>query len=231
MRIPAIKTLPAPTDLSAKLTDDGVDLTWTSLAQPPTTPGVEYRYRIYRRNESPSNENEPADKSGNKNKKDKNKITIAAEVPVGPAGPTHFLDTIEWENTYRYSITPVTIIVKPESQVQVEGDEYNPLQVFAHDIFPPAVPAGLQAVYSGEGQKPFIDLIWAPVASADLAGYNIYRSEGDAPPNKLNSALVKTPSYRDTAVTPGKTYTYSISAVDVRNNESQKSEAATETVP
>ena len=236
VRVPAIKTLPAPSDLSAKLTDDGVDLTWTSLAAPPTRPGVEYRYRIYRRSESSdnetSNENAITDKSGNKNSsRNKDKNTIAAEVPVGPAGPTHFLDAIEWENTYRYSITPVTILVKPDSQVQVEGEESNPVQVFAHDIFPPSVPAGLQAVYSGEGQKPFIDLIWAPVPSADLAGYNIYRSEASAAPIKLNSALVKTPSYRDAAVAAGRTYTYSVSAVDVRNNESQKSEEATETVP
>ncbi len=87
----------------------------------------------------------------------------------------------------------------------MEGDDSNRVQVIAHDIFPPAIPEGLQAVYSGEGQKPFIDLIWAPVASADLAGYNIYRSEDGSAPIKLNPQLVKTPSYRDTAVTPGKT--------------------------
>lgn len=229
VHVPAITTLPAPSDLSAKLTDDGVDLTWTSAAEPPTKPGVQYRYRIYRRSESAGDENGTADKSGNN--KDKNKNTIAAEVPVGPAGPAHFLDAIEWENTYRYSITAVTIIVKPDSQVQVEGDDSKQVQVIAHDIFPPSVPAGLQAVYSGEGQKPFIDLIWAPVPSADLAGYNIYRSEANTAPIKLNSALVRTPSYRDPAVTPGKTYTYSVSAVDVRNNESRTSEEASESVP
>jgi hypothetical protein len=43
-------------------------------------------------------------------------------------------------------------------------------------------------------------------------------------PVKLNSELVKSPSYRDIAVTSGKTYTYSVSAVDVRGNESQRSE-------
>jgi fibronectin type 3 domain-containing protein len=115
--------------------------------------------------------------------------------------------------------------------VQVEGNDSPRVRVVAHDIFPPSVPSGLQAVYSGEGQKPFIDLIWAPVPSADLAGYNVYRSEGEAAPIKMNSDLVKTPSYRDMAVSAGKTYTYFVSAVDARNNESQKSEAASEAVP
>jgi hypothetical protein len=229
VHVSAIATLPAPNDLAAKLTDDGVDLTWTSTAEPPTTPGVQYRYRIYRRdlsaaNESANKNNQNPEKPGNKNKD-----TIAAEVPMGPAG--HFLDPIEWEDTYEYRITAVTILTKPDSQVQVEGEDSPKVRIVAHDIFPPSIPAGLQAVYSGEGQKPFIDLIWAPVPNADLAGYNIYRSEANAAPIKLNTELVKSPSYRDSAVSPGKTYTYFVSAVDVRNNESQKSEAATEAVP
>ena len=233
VHVPAITTLPAPNDLSAKLSDDGVDLTWTSAAEPPAKPGVQYRYRIYRRNLSAANESGGVNnqKTETQKKKEKNEDAIAAEVAVGAAGPTHFLDTIEWENTYEYRITAVTIIAKQDSQVQVEGDDSPPIRVVAHDVFPPATPSGLQAVNSGEGQKLFIDLIWAPVPSADLAGYNIYRSEGGGAPIKVNSELVKTPSYRDTAVSPGKTYSYAVSAVDVRNNESQRSEAATETTP
>lgn len=227
VHVSAIMILPAPNDLAAKLTDDGIDLIWTSATEPPTKPGVQYRYRIYRRNESSGGESA----SGTGNKKDKNREVVAADVAVGPAGPAQFLDTIEWESTYQYRITAVTIITRPDSQVLVEGDDSPQIQIFAHDIFPPSVPSGLQAVYSGEGQKPFIDLIWAPVPNADLAGYNIYRSEANSVPIKLNSELVKTPSYRDVAVASGKTYTYSVSAVDVRNNESQKSEAAAESVP
>jgi len=118
--------------------------------------------------------------------------------------------------------------------VQVEGDDSPVIRVVAHDIFPPSVPAGLQAAYSGEGQKPFIDLIWAPVASADLAGYNIYRREANSAkgrPTKLNAELVKSPSYRDAEVSSGKTYIYSVSAVDVRGNESARSDEASEPVP
>jgi fibronectin type 3 domain-containing protein len=93
------------------------------------------------------------------------------------------------------------------------------------------VPSGLQAVFSGPGQQAFIDLIWAPVTDADLAGYNVYRHEPGSTPEKLNSDLVKAPAYRDMKVVKGRTYIYSVSAVDVRGNESARSEEASESVP
>src|SRR5580692_2782712 len=102
---------------------------------------------------------------------------------------------------------------------------------FADDVFPPAVPTGLQAVFSGPGQKAFIDLVWAPVTDADLAGYNIYRSEGGGPAIKLNVELVRAPAYRDANVQAGKHYSYSVSSVDQRGNESGRSEEASEAVP
>jgi fibronectin type 3 domain-containing protein len=100
-----------------------------------------------------------------------------------------------------------------------------------HDVFPPAVPSGLQAVASGVGQSPFIDLIWAPDTDADLAGYNIYRYEEGGTAAKINAELVSTPAYRDAAVASGKRYFYTVSAVDQRGNESARSEEATETMP
>jgi fibronectin type 3 domain-containing protein len=103
--------------------------------------------------------------------------------------------------------------------------------VFAHDVFPPAVPTGLQAVASGPGQQPFIDLIWAPDTESDLAGYNIYRSENGEAWSKINAQPVHTPAYRDTTAQPGHTYSYMVSAVDLRGNESARSEPASERMP
>jgi bacillopeptidase F len=117
--------------------------------------------------------------------------------------------------------------------IQVEGDNSPDVKVFAHDAFPPAVPSGLQAVFSGPGQKTFIDLRWAPVADVDLNGYNVYRHEDGSATEKakLNAEPLKTPAYRDSSVISGKTYFYSVSAIDVRGNESAQSEAASESVP
>jgi fibronectin type 3 domain-containing protein len=65
----------------------------------------------------------------------------------------------------------------------------------------------------------------------DLDGYNLYRHEDGTPAIKLNAVLVKTPAYRDVDVVSGKRYFYSVSAVDVRGNESVRSEEASELVP
>jgi hypothetical protein len=213
VQIAAVPTLPPP-DFHAELAASGVEFTWTSADEASALPSIQHRYRIYRRDESTG------------------KDAIATEVPIGEAGPTHTQDSsFEWEKTYLYRITAVSVLTRPGGEAQVEGDDSPTARIIAHDIFPPAVPTGLQAVYSGEGQKPFVDLIWAPVTDADLAEYNIYRREDSSTPVKLNSELVKSPSHRDSAVTSGKTYFYSVSAVDVRGNESARSEEASETVP
>ena len=80
-------------------------------------------------------------------------------------------------------------------------------------------------------QQLYIDLTWTPNTEPDLAGYNVYRRVADEAPVKINVDLVKTPSFRDTNVKAGTKYFYSVSAVDLRNNESQKSVEASETVP
>jgi len=140
--------------------------------------------------------------------------------------------SIEWENTYEYHAETVTVIASDgQPEVQVEGDDSPEVKVFADDVFPPAVPSGLQAVFSGPGQQLFIDLIWAPVTDVDLDGYNVYRHEEGAAAVKVNAQLVKTPAYRDASVVSGKNYFYSVSAMDIRGNESARSEEAGERVP
>lgn len=217
VHVPAVVALPPPSDLDVKLNDEGAVLTWTSTGELQNLSGVQHRYRIYRRDESTG------------------KDTIAVELPLAEAGPASFTDSsFAWEKTYLYRVTAVTVIKHPDSEVQVEGEDTPAVRIVAHDVFPPSVPAGLQAAYSGEGQKPFIDLIWAPVTNSDLAGYNVYRAEAsgaETKMTKLNSDLVKSPSYRDAAVVSGKTYTYTVSSVDLRANESKLSELATEPVP
>ncbi len=215
VKVPLAPTLAPPTDFAAHLTGDGVVLTWTSASETSASPAIQYRYRIYRRDESTGRD------------------AVAGEIPAATAGPMQFLDSsFEWEKTYLYRITAVTIVSRPPAgEVEIEGDDSAPVRVFAHDVFPPAVPSGLQAVYSGEGQERFVDLIWAPVTNPDLAGYNVYRREPGGTEQKLNSDVVKTPAYRDTAIASGKAYIYSVSAVDVRGNESARSQEASEQVP
>ena len=216
VRVSLVRTLPPPQDFSARVTAQGVVLTWTGEA-PAAGSGapVHYVYRIYRRPE------------------DNAQRILAGEVPAGSERTYSLTDSsVEWEKTYEYRAETVTVIAQEnKAQLQIEGDDTPEIKVFTNDVFPPAVPTGLQAVSSGPGQKTFIDLVWAPVADIDLDGYNVYRHEEGEAAAKLNAEPVKTPAYRDANVVSGKRYFYSVSAVDVRGNESGRSEEASELVP
>jgi hypothetical protein len=215
VHVSVVQTLPPPPDLNAGVTAQGIVLSWTNDAPTQAPPVFHYVYRVYRQQEGAAQAN------------------LVGEVPAGTDHTLTFTDsTIEWEKTYEYQVDAVTVIT-PEGKpsIEVPGDDSPDVKVFANDIFPPAVPSGLQAAASGPGQPPFVDLIWAPDSEADLAGYRVYRRVNNGQILKLNSELVKTPAYRDTNVVPGKTYSYSVSAVDIRGNESARSEEVSETAP
>ena len=214
VRVPLIRTVPSPRQFDARVAKDGVILSWNGNPIPAAPSNVKHLYRVYRRVE------------GN------NEAVLAGEAPEGESEITFTDSSIEWQKTYHYHVEPVTTIPRSDnSQLVVEGTDSQEVKVFADDVFPPAVPAELQAVFSGPGQRAFIDLVWAPVSDVDLAGYNVYRREEAEAPIRLNAALVMTPAYRDAEAAQHKRYLYSVTAVDIRGNESAHSEEARETVP
>jgi hypothetical protein len=215
VRVSAVRTLPSPREFRASVAKHGVVLSWTGETVSVSPADMQYVYRVYRRAEG------------------SNERVLAGETSVGPESSLTVTDAnIEWQKFYFYSAEAVTLIRAANNPPrEVEGDDTPEIKIFADDVFPPEVPAELQAVFSGPGQKPFIDLVWAPVSDADLAGYNVYRHEDGASPVKLNRELVKAPAYSDANVASQKNYLYSVSAVDVRGNESARSEEANERVP
>ena len=210
--IPVAPTIAPPERLTAKIEADGVLVSWTGGNVPPAPKGLTYRYRVLR---SPAGAN-----------------AYLGLADVEPEAEGYYLDkTFAWETKYDYRILPVTLVHSQGVDMTVEGDDSKPAEAYTRDIYPPSEPAGLQAVFSSVGQKPFVDLTWAPVTESDLAGYNVFRRSGDGEPVKINPRLVAVPSYRDESVLAGMTYRYSVSAVDLRGNESGRSAETTETVP
>jgi hypothetical protein len=206
---------PPPNDFRAQVTPEGIKVTWACPLDLPQLPDVRYRLRIFR---------SPEGSAGS---------SKVGEADLMNCREASLLDSsFVWENSYDYHASPATIVAVPSQPgIEIEGDDTPRVRVVAHDIFPPAVPAGLQAVFSGPGQQLFIDLVWSPDTDSDLAGYNTYRHEEGGLPAKINPELIKVPGYRDSAVQAGKKYFYSVSAVDVRGNESARSEEANEAVP
>jgi hypothetical protein len=242
VRVPLVPTIAPFSDFAARATAKGVLISWPCPLQSKGNIGTKYLFRIYRRGQLSTSETRIAELD-------------ATECAAGPSGVAEspsqvsnsdtnraiengkiivsFLDqTFEWEHTYFYRGTVVSVAeTEGKPTIEVEGEDTPEAKVFAEDVFPPAVPSGLQAVFSGPGQQPFIDLIWAPVTDADLAGYNVYRHQEGAAPEKLNSELVQAPAFRDVQVSAGQTYFYSVSGVDRRGNESARSVEASERVP
>lgn len=201
-------SFPPPSRLKADVGDEGITLTWGPIAV-PAIPEIQFVYQISRKGETGD-------------------FTPIATLPIDQ---WKYADqTFEWEKKFEYRIAVLTLS-PADKKTLVEGEDSETASVFAHDIYPPAQPRDLQAVFSGPGQKPFIDLTWAPNLEPDLAGYNVFRREEGSAAVKLNSKLVTAPSFRDEHVGSGKKYFYSVSAIDVRGNESARSGETGESAP
>src|SRR6267142_190666 len=214
--VPLVATPPPPEGIQVTLVPEGVSVTWKQdwPPQPPSRLKAQYAYLIRRRLEGA------------------NKPVTVTRIFAGNQA-TLFVDTgIDWEKQYQYWITPVTLWQSDSGEKgEVEGDDSSVVSIAARDVFPPAVPAGVQAVFSGSEQNLFIDLTWTANTDADLAGYNIYRRIAGGQTEKINAELVKSPSFRDSNVRAGTKYFYTVSALDQRGNESGKSEETSEQVP
>ena len=90
--------------------------------------------------------------------------------------------------------------------------------------------SGESVTGAGTAVQHSVDLSWVGSTSS-VAGYNVYRHEAGSAAVKLSRDQVMTPAYRDGKVAAGKSYSYAVSAVDVRGNESAPSEEAGERVP
>ncbi|HZQ91539.1 MAG TPA: fibronectin type III domain-containing protein [Terriglobales bacterium] len=219
VQAPTAPTAPPPERVSSAVIPEGVQISASGgEGLPRPSPGLTIEYHVFRKPE------------GGNVTVDLGAAIVNAE--LGRAYSLIFLDrNIEWEKTYTYHVAAVTTLTRDGTKIVVEGDDSPPVKVFAHDTFPPAAPSGVQAVFASAGAQRFIDLTWTPNTDADLAGYNVYRREEGGAAVRTNSELLKAPAFRDTNVVARGRYLYSVTAVDVRGNESEKSAEATESVP
>lgn len=139
--------------------------------------------------------------------------------------------TARFGEQYEYRAQRVVLVTLDGKELELPGEVSGPVRVDVQDVFPPDAPTGLAAVaVTGEGAAA-IDLSWQPNTEDDLAGYVVYRREGDGPWVKVSGAVVTGPAYHDATVATGKTYHYAVTAVDQGGHESGRSAEATETVP
>ncbi len=125
-----------------------------------------------------------------------------------------YLDTsAQYDTPYSYVVTAL--------EDHAESLPSEPVTFSTEDKFPPAVPAGLSAL-SGADE---VNVAWQRNTESDLQGYLVYRSTNRGPYEK-QGGIDSLPTYVDRQVEHGKTYSYKISSIDKKGNESGQSAAA-----
>jgi hypothetical protein len=142
-------------------------------------------------------------------------------------------ETARFDEKYEYRAQRVARVDVDGKTLELAGAISAPIEVEVKDVFAPAVPSGLAAVASmgQDGKTPSIDLNWQPNTEADLAGYIVYRREGDGEWQRISPATPAIePAFHDEHVQVGHTYQYVVSAISKAGYESERSGAAEETV-
>ncbi|HKD91915.1 MAG TPA: hypothetical protein VKB56_08430 [Terriglobales bacterium] len=214
--VPLAPSFAPPADFRAEQTKTAIVLSWSPLRHAVDRARLT-AYRIER------------SEVGAQTTPDERLLVAAGSASDGRVSDTQF----NWDKQYRYRIAAVTGVFAADGKqiTEVQGEWSQPVELATRDVFPPAEPAGVQAVFTQAGDQRFIDLTWMPNTEADLAGYFVYRRTEGTEPQRLNSEPLKSPAFRDTKVVAGARYFYSVSAVDLRGNESPRSPEASEAVP
>jgi len=216
----SVHAYPAPVkagDLQATVTQDAIELRWS----PPerSTTGLPIpslgAYRVYRALPGATPDAPPA---------------LVGVVPTATYRDTQF----EFGRTYRYTVRSVA---QYEAD-SVESADSEPVEVTPKDTFPPAAPRDLVLVVvpATSDTPAMLELSWAISQETDLAGYHVYRKEGQSEGQGtagecLTRELLLVPTFRDTQVASGRRYTYRVTAVDRAGNESALSSPVTGEVP
>jgi hypothetical protein len=211
--VPLVDPLLPPTSLTAAYAEDAVTLTWQAAPVPADIFAPVPVYNLYE-------VSEPSAAAG------LDKGTIAGAPPLNGA-PLRVMTFKDPRIEFGVHRCYVVRSVRVAGVIPVESAASPPICLTLADTFAPAAPKSLRSVPS-EGA---ISLIWEPNTEKDLAGYVVLR--GEAPGETLTPltpAPIHETTYRDTAVTPGVTYVYAVTAVDSASkpNVSPRSETVTE---
>jgi hypothetical protein len=133
-----------------------------------------------------------------------------APLTPSPLSGTSYVDTsAPYAGPLVYTVR-ATLPGKP----RIEGLPAIEAAIDYRDVYPPPAPRRLDALSEGR----IVRLAWDPVPASDLAGYLVYRAEGDGAPVQLTPQPIKESFMTDEAVKPGTRYRYTVRAIDTTGN-------------
>ena len=207
--------------VTARVTESAIELSWEPVSR--TTGGAPLSaspsYRVYRAEINPSSAAAAA--------QDISKAEFIAPLAfLGATASPRYPDTqFEFGHTYLYSVRAQI----PAGAGAVESSDSAPAVVTPRDVFPPAAPLGLEAIFvpATPSSPAHAELSWDISPESDLAGYRVYRSEQeDTRGVLLTPELLLAPAFRDMSIAPGHRCFYRVTAVDRSGNESDPSAPA-----
>jgi hypothetical protein len=229
---------PAPvTNLSAEVRKTGVVLRWTSLE---TASQESSAIRLQRRLLTPPAAKPPQQGllAPQPEPIEQNLVVNSCSPEAGKGGCRALDSSVRFGQVYEYRAQRIARVSVEGKTLELAGELSTPVLVEARNIFPPAVPTGLAAVATtgenGAGNAPqyAIDLSWQPVTDSDLAGYAVYRREGDGVWQRISPAApLVPPAFHDAQVQAGHSYRYAVSSISQGGNESARSVETEESVP
>lgn len=187
-----------PADLRATLTEPAIELHWRSAERSVfggPAPTPD-GYEVYRSEAGSS---------------------APAEVLVTTVDTFYEDTTFSFGSRYVYTVRAIS----SRGDSTARTPESSRVEIAAIDRFPPAAPQNLRAI----AVPGAVELAWSPNAEPDLAGYNLYRSDGGAFV-RVNSELLLLPLYRDSTTRAGGKYRYVVKATDRAGNEGPASPEA-----
>ena len=187
-------------NLRVNTTEKALELSWAAPARSLTgnPPSDLAGFRVYR---------SPTGKPG------------TFQVRSEPTSPAYSDSEFAFDQTYFYKVCARF----QRGAQEAESEDSAVAEITPRDTFPPAAPRNVSGLFSADAAQ----LVWSANTEADLAGYNVYRREGNGGWQKINPDLLRTPTFEDRAVQPGHQYFYRVTAIDLAHNESTPSEEVT----
>lgn len=142
--------------------------------------------------------------------------------PENGGDPGRLLDANALEGVaYTYVVHREESVKLGARELPMRSVDSQPVTFTLRDVYPPLAPTELaEAGFRTDDGGWAVDLVWQPVEDAGLAGYNVYRQAPGGVSTKLNAAPVETPAFHDATAKEGVAYTWRVTAVDKRGNES-----------
>ena len=201
----------APEDFAVEAEAGGIRISWRAREEPDAVEEDEEDddkpsdrgFRVYRRSAASRSYAEPLAR-----------LTEDAE--------EHFDRSAVFGERYVYAVTAVG-----QKNPTVESFFAGEREVEYSDRFAPATPKNLIAL----AQEGRVRLLWDAGPERDLAGYVIFRRQGDAEFLRLNEQPVLASEYNDRTVAASTTYEYRVAAVDEVGNMSEPSAPVVARVP